>query len=324
MDKISIIVPIYNVESYLEQCLNSIINQTYKNLEIILINDGSTDNSGKICDLYAKKDSRITVIHKKNGGLSDARNTGLSIATGEYIAFIDSDDFIELNMYQVLYRNAIMYNADIVWCNYYDFSNNSRSCPNIISKNNIYNLDSNPETFAKDLLYMYKMDAHVWCRLYKKSLFNSLKFPFNKTFEDIFILLPLLFSAKKIICITDTLYNYRVRNNSIVDICFNHKKKNILIDFIESNLVMAFDYKIKFPLLTESNLLIFDKIRLASKIVIKAKLSNYYIPIMYLQKKLLKEKLPIKFKIRLLKRLFILKLLKEFHHVKNTTFSFFR
>lgn len=114
MQFISIIVPIYNVEKYLPQCLDSIINQTYKNLEIILIDDGSTDNSGKICDKYKLLDNRIIVIHKSNGGLSDARNTGINIATGDYISFVDADDFIDKNMYTILFQKINTTNADII------------------------------------------------------------------------------------------------------------------------------------------------------------------------------------------------------------------
>ena len=117
--KISVIVPVYKVESYLEQCISSIIKQTYKNLEIILVNDGSPDNCGKLCDIYAKKDSRIKVIHKKNGGLSDARNVALDIATGDYIGFVDSDDWININMYEVLINEAKNEDADIVECKFY-------------------------------------------------------------------------------------------------------------------------------------------------------------------------------------------------------------
>ena len=110
---ISIIVPIYNVEKYLKKCIDSIINQTYKNLEIILVDDGSPDNCGKICDEYAKKDNRIKVIHKENGGVSSARNVGVENATGEYIGFVDSDDYIEKDMYEVLINNLKKENADI-------------------------------------------------------------------------------------------------------------------------------------------------------------------------------------------------------------------
>ena len=115
--KISVIVPIYNVEQYLRKCIDSIINQTYKNLEIILVDDGSWDNSPRICDEYAKRDNRIKVIHKKNGGLADARNTGLKMITGNYISFIDSDDYIEKTMYEKMIKVILKYNADIIECN---------------------------------------------------------------------------------------------------------------------------------------------------------------------------------------------------------------
>ena len=110
-EKISVIVPVYNVEQYLERCVDSIINQTYTNLEIILVNDGSTDNSGKLCDELAKKDERIRVIHKENGGLSDARNRGIDEAESDLVGFIDSDDYIDSDMYEVLLKNLICYSG---------------------------------------------------------------------------------------------------------------------------------------------------------------------------------------------------------------------
>ena len=123
-EKISVIVPVYNVEQYLERCVDSIINQTYKNLEIILVNDGSTDNSGKLCDELAKRDDRIRVIHKENGGLSDARNTGIEEAEADLIGFIDSDDYIDENMYELLIDNLRETNADLSMCGHYDVYNN--------------------------------------------------------------------------------------------------------------------------------------------------------------------------------------------------------
>ena len=113
---ISVIVPVYNVAEYLPECVDSICNQSYKNLEIILVDDGSTDNSGKICDEYAKKDLRIKVIHKENGGLSDARNTGIEIAQGEWISFVDSDDLISNHMYEKMYEAGLIYSASLVCC----------------------------------------------------------------------------------------------------------------------------------------------------------------------------------------------------------------
>ncbi len=121
---ISIIIPVYNVERYLRECIDSIIAQTYKNLEIILVDDGSSDKSGEICDEYSKKDSRIKVIHKKNGGLSDARNVALDITKGDYIGFIDSDDYIEKDMFQILYNLAEEYNAEISSISFYKMLEN--------------------------------------------------------------------------------------------------------------------------------------------------------------------------------------------------------
>lgn len=205
MKKISVIVPVYNVEKYLSQCLDSIIHQTYKNLEIILVDDGSTDSSGLICDNYSQKDKRIKIIHKCQGGLSDARNAGLKIATGEYISFIDSDDFIDKNMYSILINNTQKYNSDIVWFNYYNYYSKKHFINSSIIKNNdLYDLSSSDKIkFAKNLFYQYKMDAHVWAKLYKRSIFNNIKFPYGKLFEDIFVLLPILSNAKIISTIPD-------------------------------------------------------------------------------------------------------------------------
>lgn len=117
MDKvISVIIPVYNIEKYLDRCLESIINQSYTNLEIILIDDGSTDNSGKICDDYKNQDNRIIVVHKKNEGVSQARNLGISIATGEFLSFVDGDDTVEKDMFLTLINNAYKYNADFSCC----------------------------------------------------------------------------------------------------------------------------------------------------------------------------------------------------------------
>lgn len=121
---ITIIIPVYNVEKYLRECIDSVIAQTYKNLEIILVDDGSIDKSGEICDEYSKKDSRIRVIHKKNGGLSDARNVALDIAKGEYIGFIDSDDYIEKDMFETLYKLAEKYHAEISSISFYKILEN--------------------------------------------------------------------------------------------------------------------------------------------------------------------------------------------------------
>lgn len=316
MKKISVIVPVYNVEKYLSQCLDSIIHQTYKNLEIILVDDGSTDFSGLICDNYSQKDKRIKIIHKCQGGLSDARNAGLKIATGEYISFIDSDDFIDKNMYSILINNTQKYNSDIVWFNYYNYYSKKHFINSSIIKNNdLYDLSSSDKIkFAKNLFYQYKMDAHVWAKLYKRSIFNNIKFPYGKLFEDIFVLLPILSNAKIISTIPDCLYFYRNRSESIVNQYF---KQNIIknIDFIESRIILAINYKNHFPNIPESNLFLFDVLKTAFDTLYK--FDNYHTQqkiITHLMSKLLKEKLPVKIKLRIIRRYFYA-LFKEINYV---------
>lgn len=316
MTKISVIVPVYNVEKYLSQCLDSIIHQTYKNLEIILVDDGSTDSSGLICDNYSQKDKRIKIIHKCQGGLSDARNAGLKIATGEYISFIDSDDFIDKNMYSILINNTQKYNSDIVWFNYYNYYSKKHFINSSIIKNNdLYDLSSSDKIkFAKNLFYQYKMDAHVWAKLYKRSIFNNIKFPYGKLFEDIFVLLPILSNAKIISTIPDCLYFYRNRSESIVNQYF---KQNIIknIDFIESRIILAINYKNHFPNIPESNLFLFDVLKTAFDTLYK--FDNYHTQqkiITHLMSKLLKEKLPVKIKLRIIRRYFYA-LFKEINYV---------
>jgi glycosyltransferase involved in cell wall biosynthesis len=214
MPLISVIVPIYNVEIYLEKCLNSIINQTYKNLEIILIDDGSPDNCGKICDEYAKKDKRIKVIHKPNGGLSDARNTGLDIAKGEYIAFVDSDDYIAEEMCEELLDIAQKEEADIVVCGVYD-----------VRKEGITVFDRNLNVSDKDtILYQIFTDyypSYSWNKFFKAHLFSEIRFPHIK-FEDLFIMPTLILAAQKISFTPKAYYYYnRTNENSITSFLTN-------------------------------------------------------------------------------------------------------
>ena len=220
MDKISIIIPIYNVEKYLERCINSIINQTYSNIEILLIDDGSTDSSPTICDNYQKKDNRIKVIHKQNGGLSDARNKGIEIATGEYLIFIDSDDYIEKNMVEVLYNDLIKNNADISICDYIKEYSDKKEIDNfdkkyfVISGNDKYNY----------LYNEYSIRTIVaWNKIYKKELFKEIRYEKGKVHEDEFIIHELLNKAKKISYVLEPLYHYIQRDNSITH-SFNYKR----------------------------------------------------------------------------------------------------
>ena len=193
-DLISIIIPVYNVEKYLERCVKSVINQTYKNLEIILVDDGAKDNSGKMCDELSKLDSRIKVIHKENGGLSDARNFGLKIATGDYIGFVDSDDYIADDMYETLYYTIKNNNADISIVSFYEMYKEK-----VIGVRDSGNLEIlSKQEAMKELLIDTKIQSYAWNKLFKKELFNDLKFPTGKNFEDIATTLLLFEKCDKV------------------------------------------------------------------------------------------------------------------------------
>lgn len=209
MKLISIIVPVYNVEKYLPQCIDSLINQTYKNLEIILVDDGSTDSSGIICDNYSRIDSRIKVIHKTNGGQGSARNAALDVAKGEYIGFVDSDDWVKNDMYESLYTAIKKYDADISACGQYDVEY-SRSVMMRVS-DTIQLMDTS-EALKSYFTYTLLATA-VWDKLYKRELWSEIRFP--QVFrEDIFVTYKIIANAKKIVHIGDAKYFYRIRNNS--------------------------------------------------------------------------------------------------------------
>lgn len=180
-DKVSIIVPIYNVERYLNRCVDSLINQTYKNLEIILVNDGSPDNSPAICDRYAIKDTRIKVIHKENGGLSDARNAGINISTGKYIMFLDSDDYAELNMIENAVNTIETLDSDIViWGYYAEFVDENERIINTINYSGLDGvLDSSDEQFmlSNELINLM---GYAWNKLYKNEIIQKNNYRFKK------------------------------------------------------------------------------------------------------------------------------------------------
>ncbi len=210
---ITIIVPIYQVEKYLKKCIDSILNQTYKNLEIILVDDGSTDNSPKICDDYKKKDNRIKVIHKENGGLSDARNAGMKIATGKYIGFIDSDDYIKSDMYQVLYENIVKTNADISICDFLAIKENDSNYTMEERKQDINEYNT---IEALRLLIENKIRSYAWNKLYKRELLAGIQFPKGKKMEDLAVMYKIFEKAEKIVNTNKTEYYYLQRSSSIL------------------------------------------------------------------------------------------------------------
>lgn len=230
---ISVIIPVYKVEKYVEKCIQSVINQTYENLQIILVDDGSPDNCGKICDEYAKKDHRIEVIHKSNGGLSDARNKGLEIAKGEYIGFVDSDDYIEADMYEVLYNLLKQYNADVSICNFYTVSQGKISIKNADNGINEYNRIE----ILKEILLDKNIQSYAWNKLYKKELFDEIKYPIGKKYEDIGTTFFLLEKCNKVVVTGKSEYYYINRQDSIV----NNVTETTITDYIEL-IMQRYDY----------------------------------------------------------------------------------
>lgn len=226
---ISIIVPIYNVELYLEKCIESIINQTYKNLEIILVDDGSTDSCGKICDEYAKKDNRIKVIHKINGGLSDARNKGMEIAKGKYIGFVDGDDYVASDMYETLYKFSVKNSLDVAMCNVSTVLNDR-----IIE----YKYNSELVTDDKDRIieevFVHKgggIAISVCNKLFKSITLKNLYFEYGKTSKDLFFALKWINNTERFGRIFISKYFYVQRRNSITHLeCFSYK----ILDNIEA------------------------------------------------------------------------------------------
>lgn len=218
---ISVIVPVYNVEQYIHECVDSILNQTYTNLEIILVDDGSPDNCGKICDEYSETDARIKVIHKTNGGLSDARNVALDIARGDYITFVDSDDYISRTYIEGLYNLLIQNNVDIAINSYCAFEEGTSP---VISNTNETTVILSGINAVEEMYYQKLFDTMAWSKLYKKELLKNIRYPQNLLFEDLATTYRLFLQASKIVFQNRESYFYRLRNNSIEGSAFNEKK----------------------------------------------------------------------------------------------------
>lgn len=211
---ISIIIPVYNVEKYLKKCIDSILDQNYNDLEILVVDDGSTDHSGDICDSYAEQDHRIQVFHTENHGLSAARNFGLDHARGQYIGFVDSDDWIESDMYERLFNTAEQTGADIVTCRFYqEYRSMTEESSGPLQQFTVE---------GSEILHTYLFQSEIcqdsWNNLFKADLFQSIRFPVGRSFEDYVIKPYLLQKAKKMVYTPACLLHYRNRQKSLSNV----------------------------------------------------------------------------------------------------------
>ncbi|MBQ2835562.1 MAG: glycosyltransferase family 2 protein [Clostridia bacterium] len=252
-DLISIIIPVYNVEKYLRNCIDSVLAQTYKNIEIILVDDGSPDTCPDICDEYAKKDSRIKVIHQENGGLSDARNTGIEAANGKYITFIDSDDDVSSEYIKYLYELLRKNNTKMSIATHTVVSNQKKT-----NWGNGYTEKVLTTEECLDRILCDKgFSISAWAKLYSKDLFNGVRFSIGKLNEDNGTTYKLILQCDKIAYGNKSIYNYYKRQNSITTSKFNLRK----MDLVELTDKMCDEIDAKYPNLKDST----DKKRITSR-----------------------------------------------------------
>lgn len=221
LDKVSIIVPIYKVEKELDRCVRSLLGQTYKNIEIILINDGSPDFCPQLCEKYARKDRRIKVVHKENGGLSSARNRGLEVAEGQYISFVDGDDWVEPDFIEALINNLKREKADISIIGYTMIWDNGNS-RRFSNDDQYYVL--NKDEAIRELLMQRKFQCMVCQKLYCSFIFDSIRFPEGQLYEDVAVGLPTFLQSNKVVVSGESKYFYYQRKEGIVNSGFNDKK----------------------------------------------------------------------------------------------------
>lgn len=268
MIKVSVIVPVYNVKDYLERCVDSIIAQTIKEIEIILIDDGSIDGSSDLCEMLAKKDTRISVIHQKNQGLGPARNTGLDVARGEYISFIDSDDWIEENTYEVLLDCIIRNKCQIATCGRKIVNDNG-------CIEEVYCSGSEKVVYGVDIIehYLLQQDMNMAAcdKLFDRKLFSDVRFPANYISEDIVPIYKILKKIDRIVLSGYPLYNYYYRSGSLSRMpSFTNKRMGQVIYAIE----VSNDVKCIYPkLIEQANYYVYDALISTWRSIIK---SNYY------------------------------------------------
>ena len=270
---ISVIVPVYNTASYLRQCIDSLLNQTYKDIEVVLVNDGSTDDSGSICDEYAKKDARIIVIHQNNQGVSSARNVALKVIHGNWIAFIDSDDWVESIMFERMLGLAEKTRADIVACDLYDEKEKRTTY------RNYWNVpDEKTELIFEGndrLLYGLAYSPVLWNKLIRVDLLQNLQFSTTCRYgEDTLFLSDAIIRAKRIVCLGQPLYHYRsMRQGNVVSSSFNDKLFDLISSYDEvCEKLYTFNANLSIGQLVYS-----ASLQVMEKLPVKKSAKNYYI-----------------------------------------------
>lgn len=247
MERISIIVPLYNVDSELPRCVGSILRQTYTELQIILIDDGSTDNCGALCDAYAADDARVQVIHQAHRGVSDSRNVGVQAAVGAYIMFVDSDDYIETDTVQKLYDALVRNNADASACNFrYDTDALTEGKDRFVDPMLVPDAVLSGKEILLDRLTQSDTTGWeaLWARLYRAGIIKNIRFPAGKINEDSFVVHQIFLQCEKVACIRDALYHYVIRPGSIMRSTFHIRR----LDGAEALLRRAADYqRLGFP-----------------------------------------------------------------------------
>lgn len=239
---VSLIVPIYKVEDDLEECINSLQNQTYRNIEIILVDDGSPDRCGEIADRIAQTDQRIIVIHKLNGGLSDARNAGLERMTGDYISFVDSDDVLELDFVEQMLKLAKKYQAEIAVCQNSVFTRKT-GVVHRQDQSKVVEKCFNASDAIRTMLYQRDFDVAAWGKLYRKETFIGVRYPKGLIHEDIPTTYKAMNRCKRVAYTSLELYRYQVRENSIENEKFTPRK----MDCIKTSQIMLNDIEKRYP-----------------------------------------------------------------------------
>jgi glycosyltransferase involved in cell wall biosynthesis len=273
MTRLSIIVPVFNIEKYLSKCIESILSQEFSDFELIIVNDGSTDSSGLIATNFAKIDMRVKVINQVNGGLANARNTGINVSKGEFISFIDGDDYVHPEMYQIMISEILDKNADISVCGRFDVNGDKIS--ERFNQNKVTVWDSS--LAIRNLLLNNLIDSSVCDKIFKRYLFQEIRFPDGKINEDMFIIIKLIHKSLRIVHTGRSLYYYYHRNGSITMSPFTSKNMNALeavdntIKYLKSN-EENFDAEIKYYKVTN---LIYLLSRIVNTVNLKEYLEEY-------------------------------------------------